>query len=366
MPAGWASRCCRRISTTGEADFTVKDGKIVFGLPAIKGLGRGAAEEIVRAAAGGGPFRTSSISASASITRRAQGRHRTAHQGRRLRLPWRAIAAAADGRPCRAAIAVGQASAGRTASTASSTCSTPSTATAAIRRRAEDLPDVPEWPRTKSSSTRRKRSTSISPAIRWRSTRETADASRPAPGRARQSAANQEVVVGGMLTQVRFQNTKKRATATRRYARCKLEDFERLGRVRDVARRFRALQGRVRRGPHLLRQGRPSNGTARSRAWSSRTSSPSTRPNANPTRAHRPSAQARRAFGGDRRSARGNPTESRAAGARWKCSSWTASASTRICDWGRISHQPGDAGDGRAGSDARRRRGSVLRTGQRT
>src|SRR5262249_3317536 len=32
----------------GEADFTVKDGKIVFGLTAIKGLGRGAAQEIVR------------------------------------------------------------------------------------------------------------------------------------------------------------------------------------------------------------------------------------------------------------------------------------------------------------------------------
>ena len=33
----------------GEADFTVADGKIVFGLTAIKGLGRGAADEIVRA-----------------------------------------------------------------------------------------------------------------------------------------------------------------------------------------------------------------------------------------------------------------------------------------------------------------------------
>jgi DNA polymerase-3 subunit alpha len=42
---------------TGEPDFTVRDGKIVFGLTAIKGLGRGAAEAIVRARQEKGPFR---------------------------------------------------------------------------------------------------------------------------------------------------------------------------------------------------------------------------------------------------------------------------------------------------------------------
>src|SRR5260370_34154049 len=41
----------------GEAEFTVKAGKIVFGLLAIKGLGRGAAEEIVRVRKEGGPFK---------------------------------------------------------------------------------------------------------------------------------------------------------------------------------------------------------------------------------------------------------------------------------------------------------------------
>ena len=41
---------------SGEADFTVQDGKIVFGLTAIKGLGRGAADEIVRARAENGKF----------------------------------------------------------------------------------------------------------------------------------------------------------------------------------------------------------------------------------------------------------------------------------------------------------------------
>lgn len=41
----------------GQPDFDVVDGRIVFGLTAIKGLGRGAAEEIVRARDAGGPFK---------------------------------------------------------------------------------------------------------------------------------------------------------------------------------------------------------------------------------------------------------------------------------------------------------------------
>ena len=41
----------------GEPMFTVQDGQIVFGLVAIKGLGHGAAEEILRARQEKGPFR---------------------------------------------------------------------------------------------------------------------------------------------------------------------------------------------------------------------------------------------------------------------------------------------------------------------
>ncbi|MFO0927963.1 MAG: DNA polymerase III subunit alpha [Gemmataceae bacterium] len=40
-----------------ESDFTVRDNKIVFGLAAIKGCGRGATDAIVAARAGGGPYR---------------------------------------------------------------------------------------------------------------------------------------------------------------------------------------------------------------------------------------------------------------------------------------------------------------------
>jgi DNA polymerase-3 subunit alpha len=42
---------------SGQPDFDVKNGQITFGLTAIKGLGRGAAEEIVRARAQGGRFK---------------------------------------------------------------------------------------------------------------------------------------------------------------------------------------------------------------------------------------------------------------------------------------------------------------------
>src|SRR5206468_6651581 len=42
---------------TCAPDFTVAGGKILFGLTAIKGLGRGAAEEILRARQEQGPFK---------------------------------------------------------------------------------------------------------------------------------------------------------------------------------------------------------------------------------------------------------------------------------------------------------------------
>src|SRR5207248_4390454 len=41
----------------GMADFDVHNNRIIFGLTAIKGLGRGAAEEIVRAREAGGRFK---------------------------------------------------------------------------------------------------------------------------------------------------------------------------------------------------------------------------------------------------------------------------------------------------------------------
>src|SRR5438445_662960 len=42
---------------TDHVDFTVVEGRILFGLVAIKGLGRGAAEEVIRAREANGPFK---------------------------------------------------------------------------------------------------------------------------------------------------------------------------------------------------------------------------------------------------------------------------------------------------------------------
>src|SRR4029079_15528609 len=44
-------------ANSSDVEFTVVDGQIVFGLTAIKGLGRGAAEDIVRARKEKGPFK---------------------------------------------------------------------------------------------------------------------------------------------------------------------------------------------------------------------------------------------------------------------------------------------------------------------
>ena len=52
--ARWASRCCRPTSTRSGADFAVVDGKIRFGLTAVKGVGEGAVRAIVQAREEGG------------------------------------------------------------------------------------------------------------------------------------------------------------------------------------------------------------------------------------------------------------------------------------------------------------------------
>ena len=90
----------------GEADFTVSDGQIVFGLTAIKGLGRGAAEEIVRAREEKGPFKDLfDFCERVDPKIVTEGGHRAADQGRgdrRLR-PAVRPPGPAPGRPARGA-----------------------------------------------------------------------------------------------------------------------------------------------------------------------------------------------------------------------------------------------------------------------
>ena len=64
MPASWAWRCCRRHQHQ-RAGVLGPDGKIVFGLMAIKGVGRGG-RGIVERRTKGGPYRDLSTCASGS------------------------------------------------------------------------------------------------------------------------------------------------------------------------------------------------------------------------------------------------------------------------------------------------------------
>ena len=52
----WASRCCRRTSTRRSATSRCVEGKIRFGLAAVKGVGEGAVRAIVEARGDDGPF----------------------------------------------------------------------------------------------------------------------------------------------------------------------------------------------------------------------------------------------------------------------------------------------------------------------
>ena len=156
-PASSASRCCRRTSTRGEADFTVADGKIVFGLAAIKGLGRGAAEEIVRARDEGGPFKDL-FDFCERVDRKVVSRRR---RSRRSSRPARSTASAATGAQllpsCRGpSQAAERAAAGPQArpDAASSTCSRRRGGDGDGRAPATALPDVPEWPETREAQVR--------------------------------------------------------------------------------------------------------------------------------------------------------------------------------------------------------------------
>ena len=70
----------------GTADFDVQNNRIIFGLTAIKGLGRGAAEEIVRARTEGGQVQGSlRFLRTRRSADRAEGRGREDGQGRGVR-----------------------------------------------------------------------------------------------------------------------------------------------------------------------------------------------------------------------------------------------------------------------------------------
>jgi DNA polymerase-3 subunit alpha len=209
----------------GNVAFDVAEGKILFGLTAIKGLGRGAAEEIVRARAEKGPFRDLfdfcdridlKVVSRAAIERLIKAGAFDCLGARRAQL-WavlpKALQAAGELQQDRrfgqrnvvAVLAAGPAG--------------PAAA-------AEALPDLPEWPDSEKLRYEKEALdfyVSSHPLAQYEE-----DLHRFATHTVSQLGElgpNQEVVLGGMLTQVRFQNTKKARNGNTRYARFKLEDF---------------------------------------------------------------------------------------------------------------------------------------------
>ena len=211
----------------GEPDFTVEDGKIVFGLTAIKGLGRGAAEEIVAARKESGPFKDlfdfcervdHKIVPEAAIEKLIK-----AGALRLLRRPPRPAHARPAARP-----AGRRRSCSRTAGTASATCSRPLEAQRRRRRRRpRRCPTSPEWPDSEKLKYEKEALDfyiSSHPLAQHEDELRRFATHTRRPAR-RRWPPNQEVILGGMLTQVRFMNTKKARNGNSRYVRCKLEDF---------------------------------------------------------------------------------------------------------------------------------------------
>jgi DNA polymerase-3 subunit alpha len=207
-----------------ESEFAVVEGRILFGLTAIKGVGRGAANNIVESRQQGGPFRDifdfceridSRIVTKAAIEKLIKAGACDAF-GRRSQL-WavlhRAIQAAATLHDDRRA---GQ----------SSLFGSFSDSDQSSQAAMETLPDVPEWPENEKLKNEKEALDfyfSSHPLAQHE-----ADLRRFANitlEQLKDVPTGQEIVLGGMLTQVRLMNTKKARNGNSRYVRCKLEDL---------------------------------------------------------------------------------------------------------------------------------------------
>lgn len=209
----------------GDVEFTVADGKIVFGLCAIKGVGRGCCEGIVRARQEKGPFKDIfdlcervdlKIVQRAALEKLIKAGAFDRLASRRAQL-WAVLPAALQvAQEMQQDRSKGQGSLFEAAESDDAAAS-PVT-----------LPDVPEWPNAEKLKYEKEALDfyfSSHPLaqhaheLRSFSTHSTAQLNELGP--------NQEVVIGGMLTQVRLQNTKKPGrNGNSRYARLKLEDLD--------------------------------------------------------------------------------------------------------------------------------------------
>ncbi len=214
-----------------EAAFSVLDGKIIFGLMALKGLGRAAADEIVRARTEGGPFKDLfdfcermdlRVLNRATIERliKAGAFDRfAAHRAQLMHVLPRALQAAAQRQNDRRA---GQ----RNLFAAPDE---PLAATANGNGHAEQdtiLPTIEPWPDSEKLRYEKEvldfyvTSHPLAQVEKELSRYATHDAAE-----LQHQPADKEVRLAGMLTQVQYRTTKKSRNGNNRYLTCRLEDL---------------------------------------------------------------------------------------------------------------------------------------------
>ncbi len=207
-----------------DVEFSVNpEGKIVFGLTAIKGVGRGAAEAVVRARAEGGRFRDlfhfcervdTKLVNRAAIERLVKAGALDGLGGHRAQLAAavpRALQAASERQ---SDLRRGQASLFEAA------------ANGAAADAPAALPEVPEWPEAEKLKYEKEvldfYLSSHPLAQHEKDLRRYAS---HAVAELRGVPADTEVTLGGLLKEVRLMNTKKARNGNTRYLRCKVEDL---------------------------------------------------------------------------------------------------------------------------------------------
>jgi DNA polymerase-3 subunit alpha len=206
-----------------EAEFAVRDGQIVFGLTAIRGLGRSAAAEIVRARTEGGPYRDlfdfcervdlRTVPKTAMERLIKAGGFDSLHANR-------AAIYAALGRAIQSA---GELQQDRKRGQKSFFDVVESDDNAATTT--EGIPEVPDWP-TNERLKYEKEALDFFFSSHPLAEHE-AELNRFATHTVEQLKKvphQQKAIIGGMLTQVRFMNVKKARNGNSRYVRCKIED----------------------------------------------------------------------------------------------------------------------------------------------
>jgi DNA polymerase-3 subunit alpha len=208
-----------------DAEFTVRDAKIVFGLMAVKGVGRGAAAEIERARNDGGVFkdvfdfcervdpRIVNKMALEKLVKAGAFDRLGMHRAQALHVLPRALQSAAD-RQNDLRVGQGNLFDGFAADEKST------------NGLAEALPDVPDW--SESEKLKNEKEVldfyfSSHPLAQQEG--DLRRFSSHSLAQLRALDAGEEVTIGCMLTQLRFMNTKKARNGNSRYLRCKIEDF---------------------------------------------------------------------------------------------------------------------------------------------